>query len=246
MSLATLECDKSFSTGDGFGEDIRFGPETPTEDFICWTLRRFGGWRTVFTTSFGMEGCALIDMYARRSTPMTITYLDTGFFFPETYELIERMKERYSHLEFRNRGTSLTVADQAEIYGDELWKKNPNLCCRLRKVDPLAKVMGWADIWISSIRRSQSPSRETTELVEWNERFEVLKLSPLAYWERDEVWQYVRENDVPYNALHESGYPSIGCTHCTVAIAGSRPSEYTRLGRWSGTDKTECGLHLVR
>ncbi len=245
MSLATLQCHESFSTGDAFGEDFRFGPETPTEDFVCWSLRRFRGWRTVFTTSFGMEGCALIDMYARRGTPMTITYLDTGFFFSETYELIERMKLRYSHLEFVNRGTSLTVADQAQIYGDELWKQNPNLCCRLRKVEPLARVMDRADIWISSIRRSQSASRATTELVEWNGRFDVLKLSPLAYWERDEVYQYVKEHDVPYNGLHDAGYSSIGCTHCTMAVEGSQPSEYTRLGRWSGTDKTECGLHIV-
>jgi phosphoadenosine phosphosulfate reductase len=102
-----------------------------------------------------------------------------------------------------------------------------------------------ADIWISSIRRSQSPGRAATELVEWNGRLDVLKLSPLAYWERDEVYRYVKEHDVPYNALHDEGYPSIGCTHCTTAVEGSKPSEYTRLGRWSGTDKTECGLHLV-
>ncbi len=245
MTLATLECDKSFATGDAFADDFRFGPETLTEDFVCWSLRRFRGWRTVFTTSFGMEGCALIDMYARRNTPMTITYLDTGFFFAETHALIDRMRLRYPHLDFRNAGTSLTVAEQAKVYGDELWKKNPDLCCRLRKVDPLAKVMERADIWISSIRRSQSPGRAATELVEWNGRLDVLKLSPLAYWERDEVYRYVKEHDVPYNALHDEGYPSIGCTHCTTAVEGSKPSEYTRLGRWSGTDKTECGLHLV-
>jgi phosphoadenosine phosphosulfate reductase len=84
------------------------------------------------------------------------------------------------------------------------------------------------------------------DLIEWDERFEVLKLNPLAYWERDEVWTYVQEHDVPYNELHERGFPSIGCTHCTLAVKGAGPSEYTRLGRWSGIEKTECGLHLVK
>ncbi len=246
VSLATQKCDERFATGEFFDDDFVFGAETSTDEFICWSVRRFRGWRTVLTTSFGMEGCALIDMYASRQRTMQISYLDTGFFFKETYALIERMKERYPHLEFVNRGTTLTPEEQASTYGAELWKTNPDLCCRLRKVDPLARVLASADIWVSSIRRTQSPSRADTRMVEWDPRFEVLKLSPLAYWERDEVWQYVQDHDVPYNELHEKGYPSIGCTHCTVAVEGSTPSEYTRLGRWSGIEKTECGLHLIQ
>jgi phosphoadenosine phosphosulfate reductase len=246
MTLPLIKCDDRFETGDGFELDSRFGAETSTEDFICWSLRRFTGWRTTFTTSFGMEGCALIDMYASRSKPMEVVYLDTGFFFDETYALIERMKERYPQIEFINAGTTLSPLEQAETYGEKLWETNPDLCCRLRKVDPLAAVMASSDIWINSIRRSQSPSRAKMDLIEWDERFEVLKLNPLAYWERDEVWTYVQEHDVPYNELHERGFPSIGCTHCTLAVKGAGPSEYTRLGRWSGIEKTECGLHLVK
>jgi len=246
VKSATVECDPSFTTGEAFEDDFLFGPQTDTEEFLCWAINRFRGWRSVFTTSFGMEGCALIDMYARRGREMEIVYLDTGFFFAETHELIERMRARYPHLQFINRGTTLTAEEQAETYGDRLWETNPDLCCQLRKVEPLAAVMSSADVWISSIRRSQSESRAATELVEWDPRFEVLKLNPLAYWERDRVWEYVQEHEVPYNELHKKGYPSIGCTHCTVSVEGSSPSEYTRLGRWSGSEKTECGLHLVR
>ena len=103
-----------------------------------------------------------------------------------------------------------------------------------------------ADIWISAIRRSQSPTRARVEMVEWDPRWNVLKLNPLAFWDRTDVWRYVREHDVPYNTLHEQGYPTIGCTHCTKAVEGATPEQYTRLGRWNGTDKTECGLHFAK
>jgi len=244
VSLAA-ECDKAFSVSGGLSDGFRFGPGTSTEDFICWSLDRFKGWRMVLTTSFGMEGCALIDMYAHRGVPMEIVYLDTMFFFPETYDLIARMKEKYPHLSFVNKGTALSLQAQAELHGPELWKTNPDLCCKLRKVEPLAKVMRRADVWISALRRSQSVTRERLEMVEWDSRFEVLKLNPLSFWERDEVYSYVKERDVPYNDLHERGYPSIGCTHCTRPVENLAPGEYTRLGRWSGSEKTECGLHLV-
>ncbi|MDX1383681.1 MAG: phosphoadenylyl-sulfate reductase [Thermoanaerobaculia bacterium] len=244
MSLATIDCGSSLFSDEIVDDDFRFGPETPTEDFVCWTLERFKGWRRVFTTSFGMEGCALVDMYARRTESFEVSYLDTGFFFDETYELIERMRERYPHVAFVDRGTRLTPEAQAEAYGDELWKTDPDRCCQLRKVEPLRALMGRADIWISGLRRSQSPTRAGIRLVEWDPRFDVLKLNPLTYWERSDVWSYVQKHDVPYNPLHERGYPSVGCTHCTVPVNGLRVGEYTRLGRWNGRDKTECGLHF--
>jgi phosphoadenosine phosphosulfate reductase len=168
------------------------------------------------------------------------------FFFPETHELIDRMRERYPGVRFVNRGTRLTPEKQAELHGAELWKSDPDLCCRIRKVEPLRDLMQRGDIWISAIRRSQSPTRARVEMVEWDPRFSVLKLNPLAYWDRTDVWRYVRDHDVPYNALHEQGYPTIGCTHCTKPVAGTAPDQYTRLGRWSGTDKTECGLHFAK
>lgn len=245
MSLALARCDDSFAVDGFFEDDYQFGPETDSEDFICWSLNRYKGWRTVMTTSFGMEGCALIDMYARRGIDLEVVYLDTGFFFSQTHDLINRMKVRYPNVTFTNGGTDLTPERQAEIHGERLWETNPDLCCKLRKVDPLARVMERADVWISGLRRTQSDSRSRLQMIEYDSRFEVVKLNPLTYWERQDIWDYVQQNDVPYNELHEQGFPSIGCTHCTRPVEGATPSEYTRLGRWSGSEKTECGLHLT-
>ncbi|MCP4247222.1 MAG: phosphoadenylyl-sulfate reductase [bacterium] len=206
-------------------------------------LARFHGRPMIATSAFGMEGCALIGMIAAQAPSFTVAYLDTGFFFPETHDLLARLRERYPHLEFVNRGTTLTPEQQAERYGDELWKRDPDLCCRLRKIDPLAEVMKEVDVWVTALRRGQSAQRAAIRNVEWDFQYDVLKISPLAGWERAEVWKYVQKHDVPYNALHERGYPSIGCTHCTQPVAGSSPGDYSRDGRWSGQGKSECGLH---
>lgn len=217
--------------------------ETPTDRVIAWTLERFANQRLLMTTSFGMEGCALIDMYAKQNVPLTIIYLDTMFFFPETYNLRDRMVDRYPHLKFVNRGTTLTPEEQAAQYGPELWKHNPDLCCKIRKVDPLKPVMAEADVWITGLRRSQSRTRATLRLIEWDWKYQVLKVNPLFQWERGEIWDYIQKNDVPYNALHEQGYPTVGCTHCTAPVPGSTPADYSRDGRWKDQSKTECGLH---
>ncbi len=225
----------------GLGEAIT--EDTPTGQVIAWTLERFAKQRTVITTSFGMEGCALIDMYARHDVPMTVVYLDTMFFFDQTYELRDRIIERYPQLTFVNRGTGLTSEEQAAKHGEELWKRDRDLCCKLRKVDPMYKVMADVDVWITGLRRSQSVTRKNLRLIEWDWRHQVLKVSPLFKWERTDIWEYVKRNDVPFNKLHEQGYPTIGCTHCTAPVPGSTPADYTRAGRWEGSDKTECGLH---
>lgn len=220
--------------------------DTPTEQFIGWTLERFRNRRVVLTTSFGMEGCALIDMYARQGGTPTVVYLDTGFFFAETYALRDRMVRRYPLLTFVNRGTSLTPEEQAAKHGPELWRRDPDLCCSLRKVQPLRRALAGVDVWINAITRSQSGARRDTQLVSWDWQFQVLKVCPLVNWDRGRIWDYVRRHDVPYNQLHERGYPSIGCTHCTVPVKKARPDEYSREGRWVGMDKTECGIHESR
>ncbi len=232
---------ETYMNPSGSGEPIT--EHTPTDRVIAWTLERFARQRWMMTTSFGMEGCALIDMYARLDVPVTVVYLDTMFFFPETHELRDRLVERYPHVDFVNRGTTMTPEQQAEIHGGELWKTNPDLCCKLRKVDPMAVVMRDVDVWVTGLRRSQSPSRAGLNLVEWDWRYEVLKVSPLFKWERTDVWDYVQANDVPYNKLHEQGYPTVGCTHCTAPVLGSKPGDYSRDGRWIESGKTECGLH---
>ncbi len=217
--------------------------DTPTERIIEWTLERFAAQRMIITTSFGMEGCALIDLYAAHGKPLTVVYLDTMFFFPETYSLRDRMIERYPHISYVNRGTTLTPERQAALYGDELWKRNPDQCCQIRKVDPMYEVMAEVDVWITGLMRAQSKTRANLALIEWDWKYQVLKINPLFKWDRQQVWEYVRSHDVPYNPLHEQGYPTIGCTHCTKPVAGSKVGEYTRDGRWSEFTKTECGLH---
>lgn len=214
-----------------------------TDEFIAWTLQRFAHQRLVITSSFGMEGCALIDMYAKHGLPLTVIYLDTMFFFPESYTLRDSLIERYPHIDFVNRGTDLTPEQQAKKFGDKLWERDPDLCCRLRKVDPMFAVMSEVDVWVTGLRRSQSATRANLKMIEWDWRYQLLKVSPLVKWERKEIWAYIQANKVPYNELHEKGYPTVGCTHCTKMVPGSTIGEYSRKGRWSDMDKTECGLH---
>ncbi len=218
-------------------------PDSTAGDVISWVLERFSGQRIVITTQFGMEGCALIDMCARDSRLLRVVYVDTHFLFQETYGLCERMKERYPNVRFARHATALSAEQQAELHGPELWKRNPDLCCRIRKVEPLEDVLREVDVWMTGLRRSQSPSREKIQLIEWDWKFLLLKVNPLAAWSRRDVWEYVQANDVPYNPLHEQGYPNLGCTHCTRPVPGASITEYSRAGRWNGHTKTECGLH---
>lgn len=224
-------------------ERSQISEDAPTGELIEWTLTRFADQRLILTSSFGMEGCALIDMYARLGQPITVVYLDTMFFFDETYELRDRLADRYPHVRFVNRGTTLSLDEQVEKHGPELWRTNPDLCCKIRKIDPMYDVMSEVDVWITGLRRSQSVTRANMRVIDWDWRYQVLKISPLAKWERSEVWEYIRKHDVPYNRLHEQGYPTVGCTHCTKPVPGLTIGEYSRTGRWSDSEKTECGLH---
>ena len=217
--------------------------DAPTDQLIEWIFGRFAGQKVIVTTSFGMEGCALVDMVGRHGRPMTVVYIDTQFFFPETYALRDRMVERYPHIEFVNGGTEVTPEQQAQRYGPELWKRDPDCCCNLRKVEPMYDVMADVDVWITGLRRSQSKTRANLRVIDWDWRYQVVKISPLAAWERPQIWDYIQKNNVPYNELHEKGYPTIGCTHCTKPVPGSKPGDYSREGRWSGLKKTECGLN---
>ncbi len=219
------------------------GEDSPADRLIAWSVDRFAHLEMAITTSFGMEGCALIDMYAAHRVPLTVIYLDTMFFFEETHRLRERMVERYPHLKFVNRGTTITPEIQAEKHAPELWKTNPDLCCKIRKVDPMREAVAGVDVWITGLRRTQSSSRANLAAVEWDWKFQLLKVNPLAAWERQRIWEYVQEHKVPYNELHQKGYPSVGCTHCTQPVEGYQIGQYTRAGRWNETNKTECGLH---
>ena len=123
--------------------------------------------------------------------------------------------------------------------------REPDACCRLRKVEPMRAALAGVDVWVTGLTRSQSASRATLEVVAWDWQYQLVKVNPLATWTRAQVYDYVRRREVPYNELHERGYPSIGCTHCTVAVPGNELGEYSREGRWTGEHKTECGLHRI-
>ena len=214
-------------------------------DVIAWALERYGDERLVLTTAFGLEGCALIDMVAAHRREVRVVWVDTGFLFPETYRLRDRIAARYPHLRFERRTATLTPAEQDALHGPELWRRDPDLCCRLRKVNPLRDVLGEADVWMTGLTRTQSAERAGTKVVEWDTGFGVLKVNPLVRWDRPRIWEYVQSREIPYNELHERGYPTLGCTHCTTAVAGASVTTYSRAGRWAGTTQTECGLHPV-
>lgn len=218
--------------------------DSTPEQVMTWLKQKYGTNPMVLTTSFGLEGCALIDLCAKLELPVTVADVDTGFLFEETIQLRSEMASQYKNLHFATWRTALTVQLQSEKYGDRLWESNPDQCCRLRKVLPLEQHIGDFQVWITAIRRSQSEQRTDVDLVQWDWNYKLLKVCPFALWSRDDVWRYVQENRVPHNRLHYEGYPSIGCTHCTQRVVGiTSPADYSRAGRWTGTLKTECGLH---
>jgi len=210
----------------------------PAEAVLDWAAARFAPGIT-FGIGFGVEGCVLIDLIARRNLPIDIFTLDTGLLFPQTYALWERL-ERHYRITIRPVRPGLSLEAQAEQVGAQLWEKNPDRCCEIRKVLPLRSALTGFEAWVSAIRRDQTPDRFGTRVLERDQRFGLVKVNPLASWTSADVWAYVRNRDVPYNPLHEQGYPSIGCIPCTTpVVAGEDP----RAGRWRGRAKKECGLH---
>ena len=210
---------------------------TPLE-ILRWAADRFGS-RLTFATGFGAEGCVLVDLIGRHRLPIDIFTLDTGLLFPETYDLWRRFEERYE-LTIRGVRPDHTVDEQAAAHGPELWTHRADRCCEMRKVSPLVAELGGFSAWITAIRRDQTASRADALAVEWDAKFGLAKVNPLVRWTKKEVWAHLLRNDVPYNPLHDRGYPSIGCLPCTSAVAAG---EDDRAGRWRGAAKTECGLH---
>jgi phosphoadenosine phosphosulfate reductase len=188
----------------------------------------------VLACSFQKEESVLIDMLMSIEPAARVFTIDTGVLFPETYETWRKVEERYGITVEVHQGPSL--ARQAAVHGDRLWERNPDACCDLRKVQPLERALDDVDAWISGVRREQGPSRADTRKLAWDARHERWKANPLADWTEADVWRYIADHDLPYNPLHDRGYASIGCTHCTRPGAG-------REGRWAGTAKSECGLH---
>ena len=217
-------------------------------ELVAWGLQHFRDQPMVLTTSFGMEGCVLMDLCARaieehQLPKLTVASIDTGFFFPETKQLRKRLIERYPNLEFVTWETPVSVDKQAQLYGPQLWQYNPNLCCNIRKVQPMSENVVRYRVWMTALRRSQTEQRAGTPVLGWDWRYQLLKFCPLATLSRADVWQYIQKHDVPFNQLHLQGYPSVSCFHCTKPVPGSTPDSDAREGRWANSEKTECGLH---
>jgi phosphoadenosine phosphosulfate reductase len=211
----------------------------PPEVILRWAGEEFGP-DIAFATGFGAEGCVIIAMLSNIRPGARIFYLDTDLLFPETYALRDRLAARFG-VRFERRATRVSLSDQAREYGDRLWERQPNLCCQLRKVEPLKEMLCGLRAWGTAVRRDQSPTRAQMGLVERDKQFGLIKINPLGAWSARDVWDYIARYDVPYNALHDHGYPSIGCAPCTTPV---QIGEDPRAGRWRGTIKTECGIHL--
>ena len=210
----------------------------PPETVLRWAAEEFGP-DVALATGFGAEGCVLVAMLSAISPGTRIFYLDTDLLFPETYSLRDQLEARYG-VRFERRATRLSLVEQAAEHGERLWERQPDLCCRLRKVEPLKEMLAGLRAWVTAIRRDQSTARANIRVVERDERFGLIKINPLAAWSTSDVWNYIAKYDVPYNLLHDHGYPSIGCAPCTTPV---QIGEDGRAGRWRGTQKVECGLH---
>lgn len=208
------------------------------EAVLRWALREFGP-DVALATGFGAEGCVLIRMLSEIDRNARIFYLDTDLLFPETFELIGVLEARYGVC-FEQRTSRLSLTAQAARYGERLWERDPDVCCRLRKVEPLREILSGLRAWITAIRRDQTQARTGARVVERDRKFDLIKINPLAAWSSRDVWRYLNEHDVPYNPLYDRGYNSIGCQPCTTLV---QIGENDRAGRWRGIAKTECGLH---
>ncbi len=210
-----------------------------------WALDTFHP-RIAFASSFGAEDVVVIDMLAKIRKDVRVFTLDTGRLHEETYEVMEQIRKRYGltvESYFPDREQVETLEKKKGFYSFHESVENRKECCRIRKVEPLERALAPLDAWITGLRRGQAVTRGTISKVEWNQpRPNLVKINPLADWSEGRVWDYIRSKEIPYNPLHDRGFPSIGCSPCTRAVA---PGEDLRSGRWwwEQPDQKECGLH---
>lgn len=207
-------------------------------EIIRWAAGRFGD-RLTMATAFGPEGCAIIHWLAAVAPKTFVFNLETGYQFAETLDLRDRLAKRYG-IEVALEKPDTTVEEYERLHGGPLYRTDSNRCCHDRKIVVIQRVLTNFDAWMSGIRRDQSTDRAVVPIVGWDAKFGVVKISPLANWTKAKVWDLIVKENIPYNPLHDQGYVSIGCWPCTRAITAG---EDERAGRWSGTAKTECGLH---
>ena len=219
--------------------------EKSTEEVLASLLSRFGN-RIVLASSLGAEDQVLTHIVATISESSRIFVLDTGRLHQETYDVLDKTRERYGvsiEVYFPKSENIEKLVNEKGINSFYKSIENRKECCFIRKVEPLNRVLKSADAWITGIRKDQSVTRSDIQLAEWDEAHGILKFNPLANWSQADVWGYIKKHDIPYNQLHDKGFPSIGCAPCTRAI---EPGEELRAGRWWWEDEAakECGLHV--
>jgi len=215
--------------------------DLPTEDVLAWAWERFGV-RAAIGTSFQGSGLVMMHLAKTAGLGFPAFTLDTGLLFPETIALKKRLEDFFG-LQIESVVPDLTVEQQADAQGPELWKRDPDLCCTMRKVLPLQGKLRDLGCWMTGLRRNQSHSRSAIGVIELyalDAGHDIVKLNPMANWSREEIWDYIRAHEIPYNPLHDLGYHSIGCATCTVK---TNNGDNERAGRWEGFKKVECGIH---
>ncbi|MSR32881.1 MAG: phosphoadenylyl-sulfate reductase [Gemmataceae bacterium] len=210
------------------------------QDILAWAVKSFHP-RLTMATAFGAEGCCIIHMLASIEPGVRVFNLDTGYQFQETLDLREKIKQRYG-IEVEYIRPEKTVEEYEAEHGGPLHRHRPDQCCYDRKVRPLRRAIAGYEAWLSAIRADQTSHRAQAGVVQWDAKFNLVKVNPLLGWTKKDVWDFVVKNQVPYNPLHDQGYPSIGCQPCTHPVS---EGEDERAGRWAGTRKKECGLHVV-
>jgi phosphoadenosine phosphosulfate reductase len=217
----------------------RLAEATPWE-VLRWAVETYFP-RLTMATAFGPEGCVILHMLAQIEPRVRVFNLETGYQFAETLRLRDQIAARYG-IEVELIRPETTVAEYEAAHGGPLYTRDPDRCCFDRKLVPLRRALVGYEAWISAIRADQSAHRARASVVGWDAKFNLVKVNPLLRWTQRDVWAFVVAHDVPYNPLHDQGYPSIGCWPCTRAVA---QGEDERAGRWAGQAKTECGLHSL-
>jgi phosphoadenosine phosphosulfate reductase len=242
--------DRTAANGNGHGRLPMIGGEPvdpeavaaeverlTASEAIAWAIERFHP-DLRFAISFQKTSSVIIDVAHAIEPEANFFYLDTDLLFDQTYAARDALANRYE-IEF-DRFSGMSLRMQENVHGASLWRRHPDACCGIRKVEPMQAALSEAECWVSGIRRVDSESRAGAAKFGWDKRFGMWKLNPLADWTDEQIWNHIRENEVPYNELHDQGYTSVGCTHCTVRPGADND---TRSGRWVGLDKNECGIN---
>jgi phosphoadenosine phosphosulfate reductase len=210
------------------------------KEILRWAVEMFHP-RLTMATAFGPEGCVILDMLSEIEPKVRVFNLDTGYQFAETLALRDQIAQRYG-IEVEMVRAETSVPEYESANGGPLYGTRPDQCCHDRKIVPLRQAILGYDAWISAIRADQSSHRAKASVVAWDPKFQLVKINPLLRWTKRDVWSYIVTREVPYNPLHDQGFPSIGCWPCTKPVG---INEDERAGRWAGQAKTECGLHSL-